>query len=59
MKYVENCGVTKKDINRGFTDGRGPTMIIEESLEPWEIRYSNREEEIKGGFLGRGRTWER
>jgi len=58
MKYIENYGATKKDINRGFTDGRGPAMIREESMEPWELQWNDKEE-LKGGFLGRGRTWER
>jgi len=57
MKHIDNYGVAKKDIARGFTEGRSESMIQEE--EDRDFGQITKEEMLKGGFLGRGKTWER
>jgi hypothetical protein len=59
MKYIKNYGITKEDIDRGFTEGRSEAMIEEEEeREAWACVYKD-DEKFEGGFLGRGRIWER
>lgn len=53
MKHA-NSEITKKDIDRGFTEGRSESMIQEEKdRDKWELPIINEEETFKGGFLGR------
>jgi len=61
MKVKNNYGATKKDIARGFTEGRSESMIQEEKeRKKWPpFGPVSKEESPKGGFLGRGKTWER
>ena len=55
-----NCEVTANDISRGFIEGRSESMIQEEKdKSEWGIISESEDESFTGGFLGRGRDWER
>lgn len=47
----EKCELSKKDIDRGFTEG----MAEENEKNPFEKMF----EPTPGGFLGRPKGWER
>jgi len=53
----DNYGVTKKDISRGFTPGmaEGETRGVDDI----PMLYDSMAGEELGGFLGRGKGWER
>lgn len=58
FKHVENEGVSKRDLERGFTEGMAP------ETDPDRITYGGflgepLTEQPKEGFLGRAKGWER
>jgi len=56
----DNYGATNRDIERGFTDGMAPNEQKKDRFEVQKDRLGfNEDGATDGGFLGRGRKWER
>lgn len=51
MKYTENYGVTKQEIETGFTEGRSKAMIQEENIDKWEALWQEENDKERDGFL--------
>jgi len=54
----ENYGATKADLTRGHTEGMHPNEKKEDAWDA-EVEMMGEESGQDGGFLGRGRDFER